>query len=370
MNSKILKFSFLLLLSALLVSSAAPSFIGSYTAVASPTGPTLLGLSPSRAPAGQQVTVLGLSYREGSTVAFYQGSTEKARISLTPAAAIVTVAGSSGWMPDPSSAEFTFTVPSLVPDLYTVRLEHAAALGISDPVPFAILPVVSGVSPLTGNHLTRLEVTGTGFAKNSKQNIVRFLPDYRMETDTATESKLHFSAASLPRLPIGSYDVEVFIKSGEQFIESSYSPGARRTFVLSPHTNALTPATGQPDSQFMVAGIHYSVDPAKVRIAFYQGGIKQAEMQPGQVHLGGSLLLARVPSELAEGVYSVKVSVRDAADPSRWIESDNSFNFTVIYPPPAPAQEPVPETTPEDDQQSPDYSTEEETPAYSTEEEW
>lgn len=332
MSSKRAKIYFFFLLSILLLSST-----GITTADASSVvfQPTLSSLNPKQSPAGQQITLLGLSYRDGSEIVFYQGPLVQARVALTPMETAV-VNTSSPLLPDPSSTEFTFTVPPLVPDFYTVRLEHAAKFGISDPIPFAIQPVVNSISPLAGNHLTKVEIGGTGFEKDATQNMVRFLPNYQLVPDISSESNLQLTAASLPHLPVGSYDIQVFIKSGDDFIESSYSPGLKRNFILYPHNNMITPNNGITESNFAIGGIYYGSELSKIKINFYQGSKKQAEAQPGQILFGGSLLLVRVPSILAEGQYIVKVSVQDAANPARWIESDNSINFTVTTPPPPP----------------------------------
>lgn len=345
MGSKGYKAGVFFLLTFVLLSA---TFIES--ARASTMGPTLSAVSPSIAPPGVKAIIDGMSYRDGSDIVFYKGATEKARIGLTPPPALPLNSFVSPSLPSVMSTEFIFTVPTLLPDIYTVRLEHTAILGPSEPLPFIILPVVNSFSPKEANHLSLFEINGTGFSKERQKNLVRFTSGFEINPSVVSDDKFQFYIYNNPPLKIGSYQAQVWAKMEDRLIESAYAPAVNRSFTIYPHLYTLMPSYGLPDSQLNIQGPYFHSDVSKVKVNFYQSDKKLAEIQPAGILVEGSSLLVKVPAKLGEGTYAIKVSVQDVSNPARWIESDNSINFVITAPPPPTAPE-QPASSPQDNQE-------------------
>ena len=150
------------------------------TVISSDTLPSLIAIVPDRASSEKEVIISGLSYRDGSEVIFYKGITEQIR-TIALASPIVIIGSSPIRL---TSSEFSFIVPILPPNTYSIRLSHPD-LGISNSIPFSIIPLVSSISQNKGDHLTNFQITGSGFTYTGQKNIARLfpLPDIiRLET--------------------------------------------------------------------------------------------------------------------------------------------------------------------------------------------
>ena len=308
--------------------------------------PTLTSLTPSQGAVGKEVILNGFSYCSGSEIVFYEdqaGVTEKARAAANYVPVVINGiqinCDNPQAIPKQTASNFTFSVPNLATGVYWVKLSHND-LGASESKTFTIVPKVTSISfgavPLDKiTHLTPLEINGQGFPVDPTKSRLLF---YGFPIDSyplsAISTKLTLNLYSPFIFPIATYEVpDVRTSINNNWYNSDFAPNINRTFVLRPHLNNLTPNRLSAGSTFSITGIYFHQNNQKVWVRFYQGGVKKLEIHPAQISADGGALEAQVLSTLEAGNYDIKVAVLDANNASNWIESDNSFPFTVTLAP-------------------------------------